>query len=288
MTPDQELGFIFHLSMKDVLDGGPVEWRCIPVNIGGPGADGARIACEARDWPTGPVFADPLTFSDDRGTLSPESSETPPPAVELATHGAPAGGGIDRREHLRERYRSLLDHQQRQFANLGIHPDDLDAIEEALDQIDAYAHIAEVRPYRPKLGGNPTTSAPLDEGPLADDADVVGLRRAWYLLEIEQSDWVRTVVECAGNLSVQQRPTHRRVRIGMALVKLAAAGWHDDELLAACCRSSDIDTLAAAGVGQAEALYANVSALVTGAAQFSVDDDGIMRLTAAQAESTST
>jgi hypothetical protein len=54
------VAFIYHMSMKAVLDGAPVIWEAIPVDLAA-GREGARICCEARDWPTQPVFGDPIT-----------------------------------------------------------------------------------------------------------------------------------------------------------------------------------------------------------------------------------
>ncbi len=58
--PVAHVGLIYHMPMKEVLDGAPIVWQAIPVDLAA-GREGARICCEARDWPTSSVYGAPIT-----------------------------------------------------------------------------------------------------------------------------------------------------------------------------------------------------------------------------------
>lgn len=143
----------------------------------------------------------------------------------------PAAAGTDaRRQRLRERYAALTNEDQLAFVALGIDPDDLDAIEAALDKVDPFAQ--QLPPTTPASRPPAERAATLDEGPDASADEIDRLRAAWEFLDPPQAEWVQKTVAAAGNLSVQQRPSARRVAIGTAIVQLAVAGWGDDDLLA--------------------------------------------------------
>lgn len=130
----------------------------------------------------------------------------------------------------------------------------------------------------------------LDEGPIpVGDDDVDTVRAAWALLDDEQSGWLRRIAGEVGNLSMTELPSGRRVRIGWSLVRLAAAGWHDDALLEAALEHAHSLTMRGDPVGVlktldfhgAGRLSATVGELVEGSLTFSVTDGGSMRLEAA-------
>jgi len=88
-------------------------------------------------------------------------------------------------------------------------------------------------------------------------------------------------VKLNGNLSVRQNPSARRYAIGQALSTLALAGWHDNELLAACMTTAGVSGLASATADQAIALEQVTQELAAGRLTFSVNLDGDMQLQAA-------
>jgi len=181
-----------------------------------------------------------------------------------------------RREQLRARYRALTDAEQRRFADLGIPADDLDAIEAALDSIDPFAQVI------PPITPTPLPVAPppdtIDEGGDASAQQRTDLATAYALLEDEQHAWIGRITKAVGNLSVAAKPSQRRVLIGMALVKLAAAGWHDDDLLRVCLDRAGIVHLFTCPVTHAVALDQIADQLVDGDVMFVVAADGTMRL----------
>lgn len=139
----------------------------------------------------------------------------------------------DRRERLRGRYQLLNNEDQLRFVAIGADPDDLDAVEAALNQVDPFMQSVEPRPFV-AVTAAPPAAVPLDEGPPATADEIQTLRTAWEFLEPGQAEWVRQVVAAAGNLSVDQNPSQRRVAIGTALVQLAVAGWGDEDVVGAC------------------------------------------------------
>jgi hypothetical protein len=60
-------------------------------------------------------------------------------AVELAS---------GRRTRLRDRYHQLAEVDQERFVALGIDPDDLDAVEAGLDQVDPFAQVSDPQPRK--------------------------------------------------------------------------------------------------------------------------------------------
>lgn len=248
------------------------------------GAAGADLARQIRRWRmeknygrnasslVAPEPRLPLTSAEAGAAGSVERSRVDPPV----TAPDPASSN-ERRDALLERYRSLTDEQQRAFADRGIDRNDLDAIEAALDDIDPFARVTvPVTIVRPALA-DPLPV--IDEGAEASVGDRDRLRAAFEVLEPDQRDWVVGHVAGAGNLSVTQLPSERRTLIGLALVRLASAGWHDDTLLEACLDASHCRT-GLDGLHHADAvrLGAVVVDVCEDRYQFTVSDDGKVRL----------
>ena len=243
--PVAHVGLIYHMSMKDAIAGEPFDWEAIPVDLQA-GRDGARICCEARDWPHESPFGSPVQATE-------------------------------RRQLLRRRYQDLTDTDKAKV--IITDPDDLDAIEKALNAVDPFQQVTPLG--RP----TPTVVAPahvvLDEGPPASTGDVEALRATVAMLDAVQAEWVSSIVKLNGNLSVRQNPSARRYAIGQALSTLALAGWHDNELLAACMTTAGVSGLASATADQAIALEQVTQELAAGRLTFSVNLDGDMQLQAA-------
>jgi hypothetical protein len=138
----------------------------------------------------------------------------------------------------------------------------------------------------------PPAPRPPDEGDEAPGDDIEAVRAAWGLMETDASDWVAAIAGRSGNLSMSERPSARRLLIGWSLIRLATAGWHDDELLEACLDHShalDRDpvddvalVLSRMDVHGATRFSKTVGALVAGDLRFSVSSEADrMRLEAA-------
>ena len=134
-----------------------------------------------------------------------------------------------------------------------------------------------------------SSSSPVDEGTDAGPDDVDTVRKAYAFAEADGKAWLADIAGRTGNLSLDQRASERRLLIGYSLIRLAVAGWHDDELLAACLNYSEVSTghvddapgtLATLTPGLARRLSDTVGELVAERLTFSVDPDGRMRLTA--------
>jgi hypothetical protein len=123
-----------------------------------------------------------------------------------------------------------------------------------------------------------------DEGDLAGDDDVETVRTGYALLEPAGAEWIESVASRVGNLSISEKRSARRVVLGWALVRLAVAGWHDDELLAAVLDHSKIssspidvddviETLSRIGASGASRVSDTVSLLVTDEIKFAVSPE---------------
>lgn len=152
-------------------------------------------------------------------------------------------------------------------------------------------------PAAPVVKEKPTPPAPVSTKPEADeggevaDDDVEKVEKAFLFLEDEGEAWIADLAGRTGNLSISEKATARRVLIGWSLVRLAAAGWHDDELLAAVIDRSEVVSsfpedvasfLSTCGWSHAVKISDTVSDLVEDRLQFSVSPEtGKMRLEAA-------
>lgn len=92
--PHPNVGLIYHMPMKAVLDGAPVTWSAIPVDLA-VGREGARICCEARDWPATPVFGQPFAVTssaggDDEAATSPSQPDVKPGSAGRTASPAPS------------------------------------------------------------------------------------------------------------------------------------------------------------------------------------------------------
>jgi hypothetical protein len=182
-----------------------------------------------------------------------------PPAVAVAAGGASTPD--DRREALRERYRGLCDDDQARFRALAPEPDDLDAVEAALDSVDPFMIVAERVPAAPIV---PTVvPEPLDEGP--DDvteAEYDALRSRFYELDPAVQMWANSLL-LGGDFSLQRRRSRRRLHLYTALLTLAENGYADPD------HDEHVRSLVWEASGHDDAvLFANVS---TGAALGSLD-----------------
>lgn len=125
-----------------------------------------------------------------------------------------------------------------------------------------------------------------DEGAELRDAELEPLRAAFAMLEPEQAEWIAGIAGAARNLSLTEKRSERRFSIGWAIVRLAVAGWHSDELLAAVIAEVDpaattpARALAAMHANNAKRLSTVVDALIADRYTFSVSPEtGRMRLT---------
>jgi hypothetical protein len=103
--PHPNVGLIYHMPMKAVIDGAPVTWQAIPVDLA-VGRDGARICCEARDWPVTPVFGTPIVTHLAAGMGDEAASPPQPAAVDPEVSAPPPGPAAnidDERDELRQR-----------------------------------------------------------------------------------------------------------------------------------------------------------------------------------------
>ncbi len=330
-APHPGIALIYHYDLARAIDGEPVDWQIVPVDLtiarrgaelvaaarryakrddvfaptipAGGGALPEPAACDTVPSPAAPTTGEPCSTSateadstafptaSSTSTQSPTSrspgeldTETPEPTSSptSSSHSTSTKNSSTetRRQQLRDRYRHLTDADQRRFADLNINPDDLDAIEAGLNQIDPFAHTIDPTPrQRPTAEPRPVG---VDEGEPASETELADVRAAWGLLEPDQAAWVKSVVGQVGNLSIEQNPSQRRVAIGFALVQLAAAGWHDVELLRACMTDARVDDLSTCGVGGAADLAFTVQAVVNEDLKFTTPKEGgPLQLTAA-------
>jgi hypothetical protein len=124
--------------------------------------------------------------------------------------------------------------------------DHLRAIETVIGRVEAHAGMpfdppaSDPQPFTSEATTKAAAATPKapgpDEGPDIGDNDLSAVRAAYGLSEPAGIEWITGLAGRAGNLSLTQRKTARRARIGYALARLACAGHHDDELLDACLR----------------------------------------------------
>ena len=249
-----------------------------------------------------PVEPDPLP------ALPADKEE--PLVVDIAD-SVSAGMVENERKELRRRMEAMIEagHEEKLVAawplsvGLGEAPDEeLAAVEKAIGRAEAAAgmpfdpppstHELRERDLLPLVDFS-DLSKNVDEGPDVHDDDVETVRAAFLFVEDgEPMDWIKSLAERAGNLSIPEKRSARRLRIGYSLCRLAVAGWHDDELLAAVLDHSGAystavegdqvaELLSSLGASGAKKLSDTVSLLVADEITFSVSTDtGRMRLVA--------
>ena len=167
--------------------------------------------------------------------MKPLSSETSVVVAAAGTDPRPAAAPpTTRRERLLERFRLLSDDDRARFRALGVHRDDLDAVEAALDSVDQFTEVAEpVELHR--LGRGVPPCVPPDEGATLDAEAFAPLRQAHKTLDPATVSWIGELVDQSRRAGVSihaaQERTERRLGIGRGLVALAVAGYDDDLLV---------------------------------------------------------
>lgn len=132
--------------------------------------------------------------------------------------------------------------------------------------------------------------ARVDEGVDAPQTDLDAIHAAWKVLEPDQAEWVQQITAATANLNLGQKPSERRALIAWSIVRLADAGWHDNELLDAVLHHAQVvstsnpdpaRTLAILNPTQARRVSNVVDALVSGDLTFGpVNTDGRIGLIA--------
>ena len=219
-----------------------------------------------------------------------------------------AGMVENERKELRRRMEAMIEagHEEKLVAawplsvGLGEAPDDtLAVIEKAIGRAEAAVGMPfdppPSEPVAPKPKPEPVRPKKIEveEGPDVGDDDVETVRAAFLFVEEgEPMDWIKSLAERAGNLSIAEKRSARRLRIGYSLCRLAVASWHDDDLLAAVLDHSGAfstavegsqvaELLSSLGASGAKKLSDTVSLLVADEITFSVSPDtGRMRLVA--------
>jgi hypothetical protein len=215
-----------------------------------------------KPWsPRSSVPASPRAGTDPTAGEAPSLAAAPPPAAEPhtarqagvagATPTDSASVGADRRSRLMVRYLALNDADQAAFKAKKLPKDDLDAIEKALDELDAFSVCI---PLTPTYVGIPANRPPM---PIASELDEGGVKvRAKFQplidrhLALEQTakSWVTNLVEESRGASVPIGPwpksdgTRRGYHLLDGVITLAEGGHDDDELareLAATAADSD-------------------------------------------------
>jgi hypothetical protein len=249
-----------------------------------------------KPWsPRSSVPASPRAGTDPTAGEAPSLAAAPPPAAEPhtarqagvagATPTDSASVGADRRSRLMVRYLALNDADQAAFKAKKLPKDDLDAIEKALDELDAFSVCI---PLTPTYVGIPANRPPM---PIASELDEGGVKvRAKFQplidrhLALEQTakSWVTNLVEESRGASVPIGPwpksdgTRRGYHLLDGVITLAEGGFDKDDTvreLAATAADSDAPYFAKTA-GQAVGIL-NVNEALTFAALCSVvvDDE---------------
>lgn len=116
--PRQDIALLYHYDLARALDGEPVDWLVIPVDLHAAAA-GVVASQAVHDY-----------------------------AKRRDVFGAPLQLAAGRRARLLERYHQLADVDRERFLALGVDRNDLDAVEAALDQVDPFAQVTEPQPRR--------------------------------------------------------------------------------------------------------------------------------------------
>lgn len=223
---DQQVGLIIH------LPAGQGVCTIYEIDLEG-GLKAARLANEIREvrkaskkWisPTTTAAASMIVVPE----VVPAAPSVPPPAPDT------------RRDALRARYSALPDVDRARYLALNVDPDDLDAIETALDTICPFATIIPTpsptpitpAPKVPVLARNPV------EGEPVDDLDFDVLEARYMALFEPERAWIPGLLAQAQEAGVPFNAgkasgarTQRRWRIYDTLLILTEAGLADNELL---------------------------------------------------------
>jgi hypothetical protein len=174
---------------------------------------------------------------------------------------APKTQTPDRRAQLLERYHNLADTAREAFKNLNVDKDDLDAVERALDEVDAFTTVVTPAP-KPSA---PATAISVD-GDTVPDAQINGL------VELVKMSAARAVVNAwvvqayKAGVSFDIRTKRRRRHVDIMRLALSLAEYSDG-----------VDSIARAVLGEVSDEYAQES-LPVGAALGSLSIDEAARL----------
>lgn len=127
-----------------------------------------------------------------------------------------------RRNRLLERYRSMNDREKMAYCDIHIDPNNLDAIETALNQVDSFARVIPPAPVVTSPVVEPPT--PPDEGDTVADTDVKALQKRFEKLPLEGSLWTGRLVaegKTSHDFRIKDRPTVRRYEIYRGILALA-------------------------------------------------------------------
>ena len=177
-----------------------------------------------------------------RRWMKPLSSESSVVVAAAGTDPRPAAAAPTRRERLLERFRLLSDDDRARFRALGVDRDDLDAVEAALNAVNAEVEppILEFINFKKR-----PTVAPADEGATLDVEAFAPLREAHRTLNPATVSWIGELVDQSRRAGVSfhaaEARTERRLGIGRGLVALAVAGYDDDLLVRQLAATAALD-----------------------------------------------
>jgi hypothetical protein len=149
------------------------------------------------------------------------------------------------------RYLGLNDEDRAAFKAMKLAKDDLDAIERALVELDAFSVVTPLAPTRVGIPANHPPmpiATELDEGGTKARADFMPLQKRHKVLDQAARAWVKSLIEDSRGASVPIAPWPKRdgTRRGWHLldgvITLAEGGHDDDEMareLAATAADSD-------------------------------------------------
>jgi hypothetical protein len=225
----------------------------------------------------------PPAGTDHSAGDAPSIAAAPPPAAEPhtarlagvagATPGVAQAPGVDRRADLMVRFMNLNDADRAAFKAMKLAKDDLDAIDRALTELDAFSVVVPLTPTvraipanRPKM----PIASELDEGGVRPRADYVPLQERLKVLDQAAGSWIKNLIEESRGASVPIAPwpksdgTRRGYHLLDGVITLAEGGHDDDEMvreLAATAADSD-DPYFAKTAGQAVGILSVNEALV--------------------------
>jgi len=159
----------------------------------------------------------------------------------IGQHVVTVGNNDDRRVALRDRFGLLDDDAKAAFRARQLDPDDLDAIEVALDELDPFSQRnteATAPPPAPRpepVRPAPTVGTPPDEGAPGDPAAFKVLEAKFTALEPTVRSWIggiaRQAMDAGAPFGAGNTKTVRRFEIYRGLLALAEHGHDDDELV---------------------------------------------------------
>jgi hypothetical protein len=282
-APRADIGLIYHMPMKAALAGEPVVWSAIPVDLAA-GREGARICCEARDWPAASVFGAPLkiaapsTADVEQPTAEPGVPSLSPPApavidVPPMTLWAANIQPVTRRDALRARKTAIESNARdtgwhneftRAWRSHGITKDSTDdQVQAALDAIEP--------PFDPEPVETPTRHIESQPEVERSDGDPIDEATLTHLLEHLAASphrdtvnrWLKQAADVGESWSPRTRSCVRRYEQTRAARALAeATDGHDDYALVIIAAATGVHgvsvgtALAALTIGEATAVTA--------------------------------